>query len=79
MFWKFNKEASLDNWIYTSDNDHGEGFSKCNMEISDQGYCLFSGELCSKIPKDGKIQNSGYCNMMTKRVSVIFLYILIII
>lgn len=72
VFWKFNDTASLDNWIATSDCDHAEGFSKCDLKISSQGYGLFSGNLCSRVPKDGRIQNSGYCNIMTKRVMVTF-------
>lgn len=70
VYWRFHEESSLDNWIVTSDSDHAEGFSKCDLKLSHQGYGLFSGNLCSRVPKDGRIQNSGYCNMITKRVSV---------
>lgn len=72
MYWRFYEESSLDHWIVTSDSDHAEGFSKCELKISNQGYGLFHGNLCSRVPKDGRIQNSGYCNMITKRVSVKF-------
>ncbi|VVC29520.1 NADH:ubiquinone oxidoreductase intermediate-associated protein 30,Galactose-binding domain-like [Cinara cedri] len=72
VFWRFYDNSSLDHWIATSDSDHAEGFSKCDLKISDQGYGLFSGNLCSRVPKDGKIQNSGYCNIITKRVSKSF-------
>jgi len=72
VFWRFYEESSLDHWIVTSDSDHAEGFSKCDLQISHQGYGLFHGNLCSRVPKDGRIQNSGYCNMITKRVSVLF-------
>lgn len=73
VFWRFYNDTSLDHWIVTSDSDHAEGFSKSELKISHQGYGLFSGNLCSRVPKDGRIQNSGYCNMITKRVAVIFL------
>lgn len=72
VFWRFYDNSSLDKWIVTSDSDHAEGFSKCDLKISPQGYGLFSGNLCSQVPKDGRIQNSGYCNMLTKRVAVRF-------
>lgn len=70
VFWRFFEESSLDFWIATSDSDHAEGFSNCELKISHQGYGLFSGNLCSRVPKDGKIQNSGYCNIITKRAMV---------
>ncbi|XP_060844764.1 complex I intermediate-associated protein 30, mitochondrial [Rhopalosiphum padi] len=72
VFWRFYEESSLDHWIVTSDSDHAEGFSNCELKISHQGYGLFHGNLCSRVPKDGRIQNSGYCNMITKRVSKSF-------
>lgn len=76
MFWRFNGNSSLDHWIVTSDSDHGEGYSNCDLKINDQGYGMFSGNLCSRIPKDGKVQNSGYCNMITKRVMVIYTFLI---
>lgn len=72
VFWRFHNDSSLDHWIVTSDSDHAEGFSKCDLKISHQGYGLFSGNLCSRVPKDGRMQNSGYCNILTKRVAVTF-------
>lgn len=75
IFWRFYDDTSLDHWIVTSDSDHAEGFSKCDLHISQQGYGLFSGNLCSRVPKDGRIQNSGYCNMLTKRVMVLNIFI----
>lgn len=72
MFWRFYEESSLDHWIVTSDSDHAEGFSKCDLKIGHQGYGVFHGNLCSRVPKDGRIQNSGYCNIITKRVMVTF-------
>lgn len=75
VFWRFYDTTSLDNWIVTSDSDHAEGFSKCDLKISEQGYGLFSGNICSRVPKDGKIQNSGYCNIITKRVVVTSLHV----
>lgn len=70
VFWRFYDNVSLDHWIVTSDSDHAEGFSKCDLKINQRGYGIFSGNLCSRVPKDGRIQNSGYCNIITKRVAV---------
>jgi len=72
VFWRFYDQPSLDHWIVTSDSDHAEGFSKCDLKISPQGYGLFSGTLCSRVPKNGRIQNSGYCNILAKRVTKSF-------
>jgi len=76
VYWRFHDDVSLDRWIVTSDSDHAEGFSKCDLKIGRQGYGVFSGHLCSKVPKDGKIQNSGYCNILTKRVAVTTAFLL---
>lgn len=84
IVWKFGKESSLDDWITTSDSDHNEGFSKCELTLTKDGMGLFSGELNKTVPKDGKIARAGYCNMKTKTFRVCnqvddFLYKIIIV
>ncbi|XP_044747090.1 complex I intermediate-associated protein 30, mitochondrial [Coccinella septempunctata] len=66
IIWKFGKESSLDTWVTSSDSDHNEGFSKCELMLTKDGNGLFSGELNKRVPKDGKIARAGYCNMKTK-------------
>lgn len=68
--WKFEKETDLEKWVTTADSDHNEGHSKVSLDISNAGHCLFHGHLESKLPKDGKIKRSGYCNMKSLRARV---------
>nr|CAG4634901.1 EOG090X091L [Alona affinis] len=68
VLWKFDSSMKFDDiWITTSDQDHEEGFSSCSLKISPTGKGLFSGEVCTRIPKDGKVPRSGYCNMRSMR------------
>lgn len=67
VVWKFNTQENLDKWIITSDKDHGEGYSSCSLETSPNGKGVFSGELITRVPKDGRIQRAGYCNMRSQR------------
>ncbi|KAK9884036.1 hypothetical protein WA026_004969 [Henosepilachna vigintioctopunctata] len=64
--FKFGDEQSIDKWVTSSDSDHNEGFSKCELSLTKEGKGLFSGNLCKTVPKDGKIARAGYCNMATK-------------
>ncbi|XP_067004572.1 complex I intermediate-associated protein 30, mitochondrial [Anabrus simplex] len=68
IVWKFDKPESFDQWVTTSDHDHGEGFSKCELVRSRGGNALFSGVLNTKVPKDGRIKKAGYCNMKSLRI-----------
>ncbi|XP_018327242.1 complex I intermediate-associated protein 30, mitochondrial [Agrilus planipennis] len=65
--WRFKDEESLKNWIITSDSDNNEGFSNSSLTINKYGKGVFSGELSTRVPKDGKIKRAGYCNMTTLR------------
>lgn len=67
VIWKFNDQQSLDNWVTTSDSDNAEGYSTCGLTLSPEGKGVFSGEISTKLPKDGKIQRTGYCNLRSKR------------
>ncbi|XP_014245839.1 complex I intermediate-associated protein 30, mitochondrial [Cimex lectularius] len=65
--WTIREQNDLDTWITTCDSDHGEGFSSCSL-ILNNGHGLFSGNLSTDFPKDGKIKRSGYCTVRTKRM-----------
>lgn len=76
VVWKFSGEDSLKDWVATSDKDNNEGYSSCSLSINKQGKGLFSGELVTRVPKDGRIKRAGYCNIrtLTARVSFIRYY-----
>lgn len=59
----------------TSDRDHGEGNSRCTLEINGRGKGLFSGELSTQVPKDGIVKRSGYCNIRTVRHKVSYHFV----
>lgn len=65
--WRFTDENSLDKWIVSSDADNNEGFSHCTLSRTSYGKALFSGNICLRIPKDGRVKRAGYCNMKTLR------------
>lgn len=70
IIWKFGNQESLNNWIVTSDKDHNEGYSNCSLTLNKHGKGLFSGELVTKVPVDGRIKRAGYCNITTIRARV---------
>lgn len=65
VIWRFGKQESLQNWTVTCDSDHNEGYSSATLNLNKLGHGLFSGELSTKVPKDGRIKRAGYCNMTT--------------
>ncbi|RZC42020.1 complex I intermediate-associated protein 30, mitochondrial [Asbolus verrucosus] len=67
IMWKFGTEESLQQWVVTSDSDHNEGYSKGSLTLTNTGKGLFSGELSTKVPKDGRTKRAGYCNIKTLR------------
>ncbi|KAG8228613.1 hypothetical protein J437_LFUL009318 [Ladona fulva] len=67
IFWQFGTEASNSKWVTTADSDHNEGFSTCELVTSPAGKGLFRGNLCTAVPKDGKVKKAGYCNMRCTR------------
>lgn len=63
-FWKFKPDEDFeDKWVTTCDSEWGEGYSKCDLTRSKTGRGYFSGELSTRVPKDGRIARSGYCNL----------------
>lgn len=65
--WILNTQESLNHWVVTSDQDHGEGGSSCSLTLSPTGHGLFSGEISTQVPKDGRTKRAGYCNMRSIR------------
>lgn len=68
VLWTFSNKADLEKWIATSDKDNEQGESECSLTVTENRRGLFSGVLCNKIPKDGKVKRTGYCNIRTLRV-----------
>ncbi|KAJ8898255.1 hypothetical protein PR048_003615, partial [Dryococelus australis] len=67
VVWKFGSPEVHSKWVTTSDSDHNEGFSKCELSVSPTGNALFSGSLNTQVPRDGRIKKAGYCNMRSMR------------
>lgn len=65
--WILKSEDDLEEWIVTSDQDHKEGYSSGSLTLSQTGHGLFSGEITTRVPKDGLVKRSGYVNMRSKR------------
>ncbi|XP_015597964.1 complex I intermediate-associated protein 30, mitochondrial [Cephus cinctus] len=62
--WKFHDNPkALKEWVITCDSDYNAGFSTVSLELSPGGKGLFTGYLDTKLPKDGKLKRTGYCNM----------------
>lgn len=70
VIWDFNEPAVLEKWVASSDSDHNEGQSTCTLVPSEAGRALFSGNVQSTVPKDGKIKRAGYCNIKSMRARV---------
>lgn len=70
VLWDFNDPAVLDKWVASSDSDHNEGQSVCTLAPSESGRALFSGNVQTLLPKDGKIKRAGFCNMKSMRARV---------
>lgn len=68
IVFNFQNEAALSKWVVTSDKDHNEGYSSGSLTLNKHGKAVFSGELNTKIPKDGRVQRAGYCNMKSMRL-----------
>ncbi len=63
--WKFDSEEALKKqWVTTADSDWGEGYSSCSLSLSPSGKtALFSGELSTRVPQDGRLVKAGYCTL----------------
>nr|CAG4641005.1 EOG090X091L [Eulimnadia texana] len=67
VVFKFDTEEDMNKWVATSDQNHHEGFSSCTMSRSVNGKGLFTGDLSTRLPKDGIQKKAGYCNIRTIR------------
>lgn len=68
VVWKFDgTEKSVDQWIVNCDRDYSVGYSIAKLELSSSGTGVFHGVLDTRVPKDGKTERSGYCNITTIR------------
>ncbi|GFG31534.1 hypothetical protein Cfor_09190 [Coptotermes formosanus] len=67
IMWQFSQPAALSQWVTTSDSDHKEGYSTCELSLSKGGNGLFTGTVSTQVPKDGRIKRAGYCNMRSMR------------
>lgn len=62
--WAFDTEERRNDWIVTADSTWGEGFSTGTLtESPTRGKALFSGELITRPPNDGRTKRAGYVNM----------------
>jgi len=61
--WSFSGEDDLKQWVLTADSDWGEGYSAAQFETHPLGHCVLKGELSTRVPADGRIQNAGYVNI----------------
>lgn len=77
-YFDFNGPESLNNWVTTCDSDWDQGYSTANVTISPTGTGIFSGNICTRTPKTGKIHLAGYANMrfVPPLVSTIPLFLL---
>ncbi|CAB4056569.1 NDUFAF1 [Lepeophtheirus salmonis] len=54
--------------VCISDSNWGEGFSSCSMSKNPStGKHHFTGELSSRVPRDGRTAFAGYVNFSTKK------------
>lgn len=65
--WQFRDESDFEDWKVTNDSDHNEGQSFSTFEMSAAGHGLFSGNVQSKVPLDGRIKRAGYSNIQSLR------------
>lgn len=67
VFWKFDTEASVNDWVVTSDSDNNEGFSSAQFFLGSGNTGVFTGYLDNRTPKDGKVLHTGYCNIRSPK------------
>lgn len=72
VFWEFKEPEDFETWKVTNDSDHNEGQSFSSFQISPAGHGLFSGNVKSKVPLDGRVKRAGYSNIQSPRARVSF-------
>jgi len=63
MVWKFDNEEMINSWNVTTDKDNNEGQSTAELVMTPNRHALFQGHLDTRVPKDGTIKRTGYCNI----------------
>lgn len=61
--FEFDTADKRNDWIITCDSTWGEGYSTASLAESGTGKAVFSGELVTRPPNDGRTKNAGYVNM----------------
>ena len=70
--WGFQSEEELGEWILTKDSDWGEGYSAAEFSLSPLGHAVWSGDLSTRVPADGRTQAAGYVNIASKKKKLSF-------
>lgn len=64
----FKNEKEVKSWTVTCDSDHLEGSSTATLDLNRNGNALFYGNICTQVPKDGIIKETGYANIRSPRL-----------
>ena len=70
--WGFQTQEEVDEWIPTQDSDWGEGYSSAELKLSPLGHAVWSGDLSTRVPADGRTQAAGYVNIAAKKKMMSF-------
>ncbi|XP_058790123.1 complex I intermediate-associated protein 30, mitochondrial isoform X2 [Phymastichus coffea] len=61
--WRFTgNPEELKKWIVSTDSDHSIGHSTAELCFTQYSKGLFHGFLDTRLPSDGRIKNTGFCN-----------------
>ncbi|EGT32969.1 hypothetical protein CAEBREN_01390 [Caenorhabditis brenneri] len=61
--YRFDTQEKLDLWKTGCDSDWKEGFSTCSLAPSDHGTAVFSGNISTKVLKDGRVERAGWASI----------------
>lgn len=64
--WDFTQPDATNEWILTKDSDWGEGYSHADLTMGGGGHAVFSGNLSTRVPADGRTQAAGYANICSQ-------------
>lgn len=66
VIWRYEGLESINNFKVNSDEDIG-GKSRAYVTSSRNNKLLFYGQVSTDVPRDGKTEKSGYCNLQLKQ------------